>query len=70
LGNIGGRYVKMLCKRVSLPIGALLGKLDFVCRQLLREKKKYIWVPFSDPEGIKILSLGAILNFIKATGLP
>jgi hypothetical protein len=35
----------------------------------LREKKKYIWVPFLDPEDITILSLGAIWNFSKGTGL-
>jgi len=29
----------------------------------------YIWVPFLDPEDIKILSLGAIWNFGKGTGL-
>jgi hypothetical protein len=27
---------------------------------ILREKKKYIWVPFSEPEDIQILSLRAI----------
>jgi hypothetical protein len=32
-------------------------------------KEKYIWVPFLDPEAIKILSLGAIWNFSKGTGL-
>jgi hypothetical protein len=37
---------------------------------LLREKKKYIWVPFLDPEDIKILSLGATWNFIKEQGSP
>jgi hypothetical protein len=36
---------------------------------LLTEKKKYIWVPFLDPEAIKILNLGAIWNFGKGTGL-
>jgi len=30
---------------------------------------KYIWVPFLDPEAIKILSLGSIWNFGKGTGL-
>ena len=53
-------------KRVSLSIGALLGNLDGVrLAGLMREKKKYIWVPFLDPEGIMILSLGAIWNFIN-----
>jgi hypothetical protein len=32
-------------------------------------KEKYIWVPFLDPEAIKILSLGEIWNFSKGTGL-
>jgi len=32
-------------------------------------KEKHIWVPFLDPETIKILSLGAIWNFSKGTGL-
>jgi len=36
---------------------------------ILREKKKYIWVPFLDPEDIKILSLGVIWNFGEGTGL-
>jgi len=34
-----------------------------------KRKEKYIWVPFLDPEAIKILSLGAIWNFSKGTGL-
>jgi hypothetical protein len=29
---------------------------------LLREKKKCIWIPFLEPEDIKILSLGDIWN--------
>jgi len=36
---------------------------------LFERKGKYIWVPFLDPEEIKILSLGAIWNFGKGTGL-
>jgi hypothetical protein len=32
-------------------------------------KEKYIWVPFLDLETIKILSMGAIWNFGKGTGL-
>jgi hypothetical protein len=32
-------------------------------------QKKYIWVPFLDPGAVKILSLGAIWNFGKGTGL-
>jgi hypothetical protein len=30
---------------------------------------KYIWVPFLDPEDIKVLSWGAIWNFGKGRGL-
>jgi hypothetical protein len=60
----------MPCKWVSLFIGALLGNLEEVrLPGHLREKKKYIWVPFLDTEAIKILSLGAIWNFGKGTGL-
>jgi len=32
-------------------------------------KEMYIWVPFLELEAIKILSLGAIWNFSKRTGL-
>jgi hypothetical protein len=32
-------------------------------------REKYIWVPFLDPEDIKVLSLGTIWNFSKGTGL-
>jgi len=46
---------KMPCKRVSLYIGAPLGNLEGVrLPEFLREKKKFIWVPFLDPEDIKI----------------
>jgi hypothetical protein len=45
----------MPCRRISLSIGALLGNLEGVrLPGLLREKKKYIWVHFLDPEDIKI----------------
>jgi len=64
------RHVKMPCKQVSLSIGTLMGNLDGICLPELFERKgKYIWVPFLDPEEIKILSLGAICNFGKGTGL-
>jgi len=36
---------------------------------LFKRKGKYIWVPFLDPEDIKILSLGVIWYFGKGTGL-
>ena len=64
------RDMQMPCKQVSLSIGALLGNLEVVrLLGFLIENKKYIWVPFLDPEDIKILSLGAIWNFGKGTGL-
>jgi len=60
----------MPCKEVSLFIGALLGNLEGVhLAGLFERKDKYIWVPFLDPEDIKILSLGAIWNFNKGPGL-
>jgi hypothetical protein len=58
----------MPCKRASLPIGALLGKLEGV-RLLGLLREKYIWVPFFDPEVIEILRLGAMWNYSKGTGL-
>jgi len=59
----------MPCERLSLSIGALLGNLESVrLPGFLREKKKYIWVNFLDPEDIKILILGAIWKFSKGTG--
>jgi len=55
---------------LSLSRGTLLGNLEGVCLPgIFLEKKKYIWVPFLEPEDIKILSLGAIGNFSKGTGL-
>jgi hypothetical protein len=61
----------MPCKRVSLSVGALLGNLEGIrlLPGLFERKGKYIWVPFLDPEDIKILKLGAIWNFGKGTGL-
>jgi len=52
------REMQMPCKWVSLSIGTLLGNLEGVRSPVfLREKKKYVWVPFLDPEDIKILSV-------------
>jgi len=63
------REMQVPCKLVSLSIQTLLGNLERVrLTGYLREKKKYIWGPFLDPEDIKILSLGAIWNFNKGTG--
>ena len=71
-------YVKMPSKRVSLSLSLYIyiyrGPVwdrDGVCLPgFMTEKKKYIWVPLLDPGGIKILSLEAIWNFSKGTGLP
>jgi len=55
------REMQMPCKRVCLSIGTLLGNLEGVrLPRFLREKEKYIWVPFLDPEDIKILGLEAM----------
>ena len=60
----------MPCKRVSLHRGPCWGTWrGFFLRDFLRDKKKNIRVPFLDPEDFKILSLGAIWNFAKGTGL-
>ena len=60
----------MPCKRVSLSIGAPLGNMEGIRLPGLFEKKgKYVWVPFLGPEDIEILSLEAIRNFGKGTGL-
>ena len=59
----------MPCEWVSLFIGTPLGNLEGICLPELFERKgQYIWVPFLDPEDIKILSLSAIWNFGKGTG--
>jgi len=64
------RDVKMPCKQISLSIRAPLGNLEGIhLLGLFEIKGWYIWVPFLDPEDIKILSLGAIWNFGKGTGL-
>jgi hypothetical protein len=60
----------MPCKQISLSIGAPMGNLDGIrLLGLFDRKGKYIWVPFLDPKEIKFLSLGAIWNFSKGTGL-
>jgi hypothetical protein len=46
-----------------------LGNLEGIHLPGIFEKKKDIWVPFLDPEDTVILSLGAIRNFGKGTGL-
>jgi len=60
----------MPCKWASFYIGPLLGNPDVGSfAGTFDRKEKYIWVPFLDLEAIKILSLEAIWNFIKGTGL-
>ena len=59
-------------KQVSLSIGAVLGNLEGIRLPELFERKgkyDYIWVPFFDPEDIKILSPGVLWNVGKGTGL-
>jgi hypothetical protein len=64
------RDVIMPCMWVSLSIGAPLGNLEGIHLLGLFERKgSYVWDLFLDPEDIKILSLGAIWNFGKGTGL-
>ena len=65
----GFRDTKNVLKQESLSIGGPAGELGVCLPGLLREKKKYIWVPFLDPEGINILSLGAMWNFSKGAEL-
>ena len=60
---------KVPCKRVSLyrgPVGELGGGS---CAGTSKRKDKSIWVHFFNPEANKNLSLGAIWNFSKETGL-
>jgi hypothetical protein len=59
----------MPCRLASLFIGALLGNLEGIHSSGLLRDKKSISGFFLDPEAIKILSLGAIWNFSKGTGL-
>ena len=64
------KICKMPSKRVSLSIGALLENLEGGrLPGFLREKIKYILVLSLEPKDIKILSLGAVCNFSKGTGL-
>jgi hypothetical protein len=64
------RDVKLPCKRISLSKGAPLGNMEGIRLPGLFERKgQYNWVPLLDTEDIKILSLEAIWNFGKGTGL-
>jgi len=63
-------YIKMPSTRFSLSLGAPLGNVEGIRLPGLFERKgKCMWVPVLDPEDIKILSLWAIWNFGKGTGL-
>jgi hypothetical protein len=44
-------------------------KQMFITCTILHLNYSYMWVPFLEPEDMKILSLGAIWNFGKGTGL-
>ena len=60
----------MPCKRVSLSIGAPLENMEGIhLPGSFERKEKYIWTLFLDPEDTKILSLRAIWNISKGTGL-
>jgi hypothetical protein len=59
----------MPCKRISLQRGPVGERGGGSFAGIFERKEKYIWVPFIDPEDIKILSLGAIWNCGKGTGL-
>jgi hypothetical protein len=54
---------------LSLHTGPVGEPGDGSFARTFERKEQYIWVPFWDPEAIKILSLGAIWNFSKETGL-
>jgi hypothetical protein len=44
----------MPCRWPSLFTGALMGNLEGFVAGTFERKEKYIWVPFLDPEAIKI----------------
>jgi hypothetical protein len=59
----------MPCKRASLHLGPVGEPGGGLFAETSERKEKCIWVPFLDPEAIKILSAGALWNFGKGTGL-
>jgi hypothetical protein len=65
------RKRQMPCKQVSLSIGALMGNMEGGSfAWIFERKKKYIWVPFLDPEDTKILhKSGGHLELQQGTGL-
>ena len=72
-GKDNKRYIKrdvtMPCQWVSLSVGAPLWYLKGIHSLEIFEKEDSICGFFLDPEDIKILSLEAIWNFNKGTGL-
>jgi hypothetical protein len=84
LGNVEGRTflrdfeIKIYIKRyVKMPIAGITFHRGPVGEPggdslpgLFKRKGKYIWVPFLDPEDIKILSLGPSGTFVKGQGCP
>ena len=65
------RYVKRPCERVALSVGAPAGESGggSFAGNFERKKNAYLGSFFLDPEEVKSLSLGAIWNFNKGTGL-
>jgi len=58
----------MPCKQASISIGALLGSQERVHLPGL-SREKCVWVPFLDPEVVKILSLSEALDSLRHTYL-
>jgi hypothetical protein len=70
LGTLEDMLRKALDMGISLTRGPT-GELGwYSLAGTLGRKEQYIWVPFLDPEDIKILSLGAIWNLVKGHGCP
>jgi hypothetical protein len=64
-------YSKMPCKQKSLSTGVLLGNLEGICLLGLFWKQRTLYLSsfFWTQRTLKILSLGAIWNFDKGTGI-
>jgi hypothetical protein len=61
----------MPCKRVSLSIWTLLGKLEGVrLPEFVREKNEDKRVPFLEPKDIKVSNLGPSGTLVKVQGFP
>ena len=68
-GSLEDMLRKALDMGTSLRRGPVEEPAEDSLAGTFERKGKYIWVPFLDPEDIKILSLGAIWSFGKGTGL-